>query len=265
MMDDVNKRRKDRQTSRIPNSLRELWNFRLNLFIKEIGKYSRLIINDHFSVIILVLLAFSGLYYQELLASLDGSQSTYVIFLIELLVFILFILTTNLGQPIWLTEEADQAYLFSLGRQWFDYWKSSSLISIPIPLIITGLVSGLVFPLLRKIGVWSQMYFPFELTSVLFLHFLSMLTYLFRARAESIFTKGRVFLLNILGLAFLLFVREPINLILFTLLIFLYLGFFFYSYRNWANQVIRFDYVVEQEKERKSSFYRWISDRKSVV
>ena len=68
------------------SDLKQLFSKRLNLFLKEVGKYGRLIFNDHFSIILFVLLGFGALYYQQQLNYLQTLETNqYKLPLITLL------------------------------------------------------------------------------------------------------------------------------------------------------------------------------------
>lgn len=259
MIDKQKVKKQTKHRTRIPQTLSELWQFRLGLLLKELGKYSRLIINDHFSVILLVLLAFAGIYYQEVLSLLEGRQTSGILFLIKSIVLLVLFLVTSMGQPIWLTEEADKAYLFSLGKAWFNYWKQSSLLSLPLPLIVSAILTSLAYPILERLGIWSWTNFYWVILSVLILQLFSIVTYLFRARAAFILSPRLVFVYRFLVLTILIFMNEPLNLIIVALLLILYLGLFIFTMRTWSSQIIQFEYVVKQEARRKSRFYKWVS------
>ncbi|HJF16729.1 MAG TPA: ABC transporter permease, partial [Globicatella sulfidifaciens] len=57
-------------------NLTELRQKRLQSLIKEMGKYGRLIFNDHFSVILFVILGFFMFFYREQLVVLQGDHTT---------------------------------------------------------------------------------------------------------------------------------------------------------------------------------------------
>ena len=52
--------------------LNSLWQGRLRDFAKTMSRYSRLILNDHMALILLVAFGFFSIYYQQLLTSLQS-------------------------------------------------------------------------------------------------------------------------------------------------------------------------------------------------
>lgn len=247
------------------HNLYNLGQVRFKHLIKEIGKYSRLIINDHFSIILLVLLAFGGFYYQNLLAkvqTLDLGQVKGPVVLVSTL-FLSFLF--QLGRPIWFTQEADKAYLFPQGEAWYGYWLRWTLVSLILPLLV--LISGglMVYPFLKLVTAWA------DHSVYLFLGLLSLLKLVdYLMLYLSIFDLGLAYkkkqftrLAYTLVFAGILLVSSfmPTTwdwMTLFTPSV-LSLAYFIWAYNHKKYYPIEFDYVVEEDQTREASFYRWVS------
>lgn len=79
---------------------KSLWQQRYSNYLKEIGKYSKLIMNDHFSIILLIIFAFGALYYRDLIMQLQALDLSVIRWVIILGVVIWLSSIFQFGQPI---------------------------------------------------------------------------------------------------------------------------------------------------------------------
>ena len=134
---------------------KDLWQKRFSSYLKEIGKYARLIMNDHFSIILLIIGAFAALYYRELLMQLQTMDLNVIRWVIIFAVVAWLGVAFQFGRPIWLTKDPDKSYLFPRGEEWHNYWLKSTLVSVGFPLVIISIATVLIMPFLQLISVWD--------------------------------------------------------------------------------------------------------------
>ncbi|GAB7231802.1 ABC transporter permease [Facklamia hominis] len=135
--------------------LTHLFNHRLNKKLKEIGKYSRLIVNDHFSVIMLVILGFVALSYREFLNYLSQPLTEIIKLALLSIIMLFFALSLSLGQPYWFNHLADPSYLFARGDAWRSYWKKALTVTAVLPLIGQLLAFSMMLPILVTAFNWA--------------------------------------------------------------------------------------------------------------
>src|SRR5699024_1204060 len=109
-------------------SLAQLWQQRLSQFLKELGKYGRLIFNDHFSIILFVILGFGAFFYRDQLLRLQAMDTAAIRLPIIAISVILLAVCFQLGRPLWLTQDSDKSYLFARGKEWHAYWLKGTLL-----------------------------------------------------------------------------------------------------------------------------------------
>ena len=252
-------RRSRNVPSRLPESFEGLWRYRFRQFAKEVGKYGRLIVNDHFSIMILVLLAFFAMYYQEALVLIGKLESNLLEMTLKLLMSIILLLTTSLGRPIWLTEEADKSYLFGQGSQWQSYWLKGTLVGLVIPIIVSVLMTSLLFPFLAILSDWASHHYFLLIFMIVSIHILNfMVSYINSFQDKKISSLSR-WLVCFMIITCFIFLNSPLNLWGSFIGVLGWGIYVLYRYFNKSESLIQFEYVVEEENKRKSSFYKWIS------
>ena len=246
-------------------SLEELGKARFKYFIDQVGKYSRLIINDHFSVILMVLLAFGAIYYRDLLGHLQTLQASSlrlpVIIVATGLIGGLF----QMGHPMWFTKQADRSYLFAQGQKWHPYWFKWVMSSLFLPFIYLALGSFLVYPFLKLVSPW--VHYPVWLFIALvwlmkvadyLMVYLSAfdlgLAYQSRQLGRSAYS---IIFTIILFISCLLPKTWDLGMLILPVAItFIY---FLWAFQNINYYPMQFDYVVALEAKRQATFYRWVS------
>lgn len=239
-----------------------LWSKRFQSFIREIGKYSRLVLNDHFSIILLVLLAFGALYYRELfnyLSTIDPYSVRWVIILTTTL-SLGFIF--NIGQPIWLVFDPDKSYLFPRGRQWSRYWLKGMMCGMLLPSIILILWLILVHPFLILVTTWSQA----QLVTLIgisllykFIQFMMIYLKIYQLGFSRWVSHSKLLVTIIYGFTFMLSSLIEANtwlLLAVAIMLSLWTWMEFQrSQQAWAD----FEFVVADEEHRTANFYKWMS------
>lgn len=137
------------------NEMTALWQIRFRHLMKEIGKYGRLIFNDHFSIIIVLILGFGGMYYQQLLVNLQHNMTHWVQWLIRLVLVLLYVVLIKMGKPIWFMNQADKSYLFARGHDFDRYWFGGMIVGMVVPIVMMVGLSLIVWPFIVMVSQWS--------------------------------------------------------------------------------------------------------------
>lgn len=242
------------------------WNKRFSAYLKEVGKYGRLIMNDHFSIIILIILAFAGLYYRELLVQLQSMDLSIVRWGIIVGAVVYLSLIFIWGRPIWLTKDPDKSYLFARGEEWQSFWLKSTLVSSILPMVIIALGTAVLMPFLEIIQVWTlseSWLLILYLTVFKLISFLLLYLDIFNLGFGQIISQplSRTHHSIFVGLVLLLTFTLPSTVAKFIPLVMIVL---LVIYIVWAmtqrqHRWIAFEYVVEEEEQREANFYRWVS------
>ncbi|MEG2707665.1 MAG: ABC transporter permease [Vagococcus sp.] len=110
---------------------------------KNMMKYMKYVLNDHFLLVMLISLGGFGLYYSEFVKSLNSS---FVIG--KVVAIVLCVLTVFVGRLATLMKEADSVFLLPKERHMLNYLKTSFKHSILLPFVVIVLVTGVLMPLL---------------------------------------------------------------------------------------------------------------------
>ena len=134
------------------NTLNDLWQKRFNYYLKEVGKYGRLIFNDHLAIILFVLLGFGSLAYNSILEQASQMPVDQIYIWVILVGVLLLSAVFLLGQPLWLTRRADESYLFPRGHEFNNYWLKGTFLAEVIPMIALSLAAVMYYPFLVLIA-----------------------------------------------------------------------------------------------------------------
>lgn len=245
---------------------KSLWQQRFSNYLKEIGKYARLIMNDHFSIILLVILAFGALYYRELLIQLQALDLSVIRWVIILSVVIWLATIFQFGQPIWFTKDPDKSYLFALGEEWHSYWLKGALVSLVLPAIIISLGTAMIMPFLDLISVWSL-----SQSWLLILYMVAFKAVSFSLLYLDIFNLGFAQIIGrplsrwhhtlLVAVALFITFSLPVtfNIYIPLVMLLLLIVYIAWAMTQRSNRWVAFDHIVEEETRREASLYKWIS------
>lgn len=240
--------------------LTQLWHKRLRYFINELGKYGRLIFNDHFSIVLVILMGFGGFFYKEQLTQLQALEpATVRIPLLAAVVFLL-VIVFNIGRPIWLTRDPDKSYLFAQGKAWHNYWLRGLSLGLVLPaFLLVGMVI-LVAPFLALVSAW-QLTDLWLLVALLVLlkavSYLFLYLNLFRVGFGVNAMQHNGFVAIVLFTSFVL--PAPIHQLWLAGIVSGLLILALWRMRQRSAQMMQFNDVLEQEALRESTFYKWVS------
>ncbi|MGO4928568.1 ABC transporter permease [Fundicoccus sp. Sow4_F4] len=247
-------------------SLAQLWQKRFAQFAKELGKYGRLIFNDHFSIILFVILGFGAFFYREQLVRLQAMDTGSIRLPIIVIAVIILAVCFQLGKPMWLTKDSDKSYLFARGKEWHAYWLKGTLLAVILPVIILLAAVVLLSPFISLVTSWSSEQLLLLCVYLALAKVLSfVLIYL------NIFTLGLGKIQQPLNqwhhtLAFVLVLTSsfllpsrPWHILMFGIVLIGLSAYVLWALTQREQRLIQFEYVIEQETARESTFYKWIA------
>ena len=123
-------------------TLKALFNRRRTRYIKEIMKYGRLIFNDHFVLLIFLLVGAGGLAYSQYLDTVTQGMIQPRLF-----VGLLFFILASTGSTTLLLEPADQIFLLPKEEGFKKVFKQLVTRSYIESLLPVGLITLVTFPI----------------------------------------------------------------------------------------------------------------------
>ena len=231
---------------------KKLWRQRLQLYIKEMRRYLRLIFNDHFKFVLIFAVGAGAFYYQKWLETL--SPQFPALFLITIVIAL--VLTQSPIQTF--LKEADLVFLLPLETKLKTYFNMSIIYSYIVQCYVLFLVFAVVSPLylhqkgssfehLILVGIillvvkawniwvsWKMGYFlePFVRYS----------DFVVRLSINFLFT---YFLLNQGNFIYPMFLGLVMVLL-----------WFYFSKQTSKNKTLKWEKLIELESQRMMMFYR---------
>lgn len=246
------------------NNLQDLFKDRIMKRLKEIGKYSRLIFNDHLSIILFGLIGFLLLIYQQLLNQLSGEVSLTFRLGLTSLITLTLVLFIQFGSPYWLNEPADDAYLFGRGKEWLSYWRRGLFYSMGISALLLVPVVVILMPLIAAVSAWQANQSLLLIGIILLLKMLQLfnlhLNVMRTPRHPKDRFKAGAFMVSLAGLIFLsLWVGHPWHIGLYLITI-LWLGLFtLMRYQRLKDGRLNFHYAIQESLKQRARFYKFVS------
>ncbi|MGX6979994.1 ABC transporter permease [Vagococcus elongatus] len=124
-----------------------LYDRRLKNYQKKMFRYLKYVFNDHFSLILIVLMGGFMFFYSEMIKQID--QSFYYG---KLLVGLIWLLTLFVGQLSTIVEEADKVFLLPKEKEMTRYLEKAFRHSLVLPALFLLLIVALSQPLLMAIA-----------------------------------------------------------------------------------------------------------------
>lgn len=242
--------------------MNNLWSKRLKHWLKEIGKYARLILNDHFSIFVVIILSFLGLYYRELILFLQLNYSEPTPGWFYLVMGILMLLILKVGSPLWLTLAPDASYLYPQGAHWRHYWTKGILVGMILPIVVSCVVLVVMYPIIATVTPYTISQWPILLILVISFRFIQAMTnYLttYRLGLARWTTSPSRWIQVMLSIIFTWGIIHPTNGMLVIVLCLVILILLAADCRNVSSSWPQFDTVVDLERQRQAQFYRWVS------
>src|SRR5699024_9256913 len=123
-------------------TLNHLFQKRYTLYVKNLLKYARHIVNDHFVLILFLLIGAGGYTYSQFLETV-----TYGMVEPRLFVLLLFLGLTSTGSITLLLEPADRIFLLPKEREFREIFKRLTIRSYASQMISTALITFVAFPI----------------------------------------------------------------------------------------------------------------------
>lgn len=228
-----------------------LWKERFSEKIKEIARYSRYIFNGHIVIVMVFLLGTVAYYYQEWLKTVSDQFPAAMIMAVVLALLVTY-------SPInTFLSEADKIFLLPLERQLTSYFRRSLAVSFIIHAYLLFMGLGVFMPLYAKVNDGDfQAYLPF-LLAILIMKGLNLLirwkVQFFVEKKVHVFDSFVRYAVNVVFLFFLFSSARITFLIPEAVLLLLLL--FFYT-KNTKEKGLKWEFLIEQEERRMTSFYR---------
>ncbi|MGF3073074.1 ABC transporter permease [Facklamia sp. P13055] len=245
-------------------NLDHLFNKRANQLLKEVGKYGRLIFNDHFSIVLFVLMGFLALTYRDLLERLNQGSYFAFIWMIPLMIAFFLTVILNFGHPLWLNHEADRSYLFPRGEDWFKYWRKAFIYTSLSQVSLALLISFLFYPLISIVSDWNQnnaVFFCFIYATLKFLAVINQYLNLYYQN-NNFLSRNSVKTLNYFTGFFItisFYLPDFYPFLMMLVVSGLYLMIVYWRYRILAKNLVDFEFIINQSHANKSRFYKLIS------
>ena len=242
--------------------LNSLWQGRLRDFAKTMSRYSRLILNDHMALILLVAFGFFSIYYQQLLVSLQSQPPQGLGFMMAAACLLVWWAGLAWGRPLLLTYEPDKSYLFARGYQWHVVWKWGVWLGALAPSLVLAVVTLLLAPLISLALGWSLSQALCLIAYVVSAKFLvAWAGYLgFYSGLLPKGLSGPALALALAGLgAGSLWLPANLALGLLALVLLLGAAYIWWACRKVPQHWIEFEALVAQEQARRASLYRWLA------
>ncbi|MCP8615514.1 ABC transporter permease [Salirhabdus salicampi] len=229
----------------------ELWKKRLTSHVKELGRYMRLMFNDHLAFALLFFVAASAYYYQQWIQTLPRTFPVEWIMAITL-----GILLTH--SPVrTLLKEADTVFLLPAEHKLKPYFNKSLVYSISIQMYWLVLVVAAVAPLYLSVtnqhAVWLLylliVLFVFKAWNIL----ASWWMLKQRDRQSHFFDVLVRLLLNIFTIFFFLQGNAYLYATITTVM---FVGILLFNYMTTAKKGLAWDVLIEKDMARMQSFYR---------
>lgn len=217
--------------------------------MKSLLKYSKYMMNDHFLVVLIILLAMLSLEYHKFLSALIVTP--YVKQLIALGLSLVLSGVVLFGRIATYIVEADGHYLSLLQQKWYHYLRKC-LRTAQVVFILPSILVMIIFsPLLSKIG--EQNWMVMTATLVLLKQYDLVVQFLNWQRRSKIQSYW-IYLLAFSTL-YLFFITDYDTLLL-SLLGILYVVLYYVSYQQ--AECLDFDYLIKMEQKRMHSVYRFM-------
>lgn len=237
-------------------TLKALFNRRRTRYIKEIMKYGRLIFNDHFVLLIFILVGAGGLAYSQYLDTV-----TQGLIQPRLLVGLLFFILASTGSTTLLLEPADQIFLLPKEEGFKEVFKELVTRSTLESLLPVGLITFVTFPVFVSTthAVPIDMAFIFlSLASLKGLNALYQLMPFFEMKDGTQKKSQLIWFLVKLGtLIGLLFIHVKLTAIIILIVAGL-VWFQFYNEKLYLNKLFNWERMITAEDQRMQKLYRFI-------
>lgn len=237
-------------------TLNHLFQKRYALYIKNLLKYARHIVNDHFVLVLFLLIGAGGYTYSQFLETV-----TYGMVEPRLFVLLLFLGLTSTGSITLLLEPADRIFLLPKEREFREVFKRLTIRSYASQMISTALITFVTFPIFvttLNAKTIDSLFIFLTLASLKWLNLLTKIYPFFYNRQENERKLNIImFAVKLFALISLLFIHIQLTAIILTLIA-LFGAYQFFAEKIYFNQFFKWETMIEKEERRLQRMYRFI-------
>lgn len=223
---------------------------------KSLIKYSRYIVNDHFVLLLLLIIGAGGFAYRNYLETVTASMIMPKLFLV-----ILFFLVIISGKITLLVKEADKIFLLPKTTEFRTIFNQQLFYSFGKAILTIGLVTWLSSPLLFQLLRLTLFEVLATFLAFLSLKWLNLLVQIFPFFSTNKRNyqkyKRSIMLFTLMSVFLLIFVQK---LLITAVLIILFIGtmYLFLSGKIYNKQTLKWEKMIEVEEKRLQNIYRFI-------
>lgn len=237
-------------------TLEGLFKKRYSLYMKNLLKYARHIINDHFVLVFFLLIGVGGYTYSQFLETI-----AYGMVGPRILVLFLFFILTSAGSITLLLEPADSIFLLPKEREFRGVFKRLTARSFASQMISTALLTFVTFPIFvttLNVSTTDSIFIFLTLASLKWLNLLTKIYPFFYTHQKQEFKlEFSMQLIKILTLVSLLFIQIRTTAIIITAIA-LFSAYQFFTEKIYFNQFFKWEIMIEKEERRMQRIYRFI-------
>lgn len=234
-------------------TLKQLFKKRNAAYLKDISKYGRIIINDHFVLILFILFGAGGFAYSNYLETLSLGMIQP-----RLLVALLFLGVVSTGSVKLLLEPADKIFLLPKEEGFKKIFKQMIRSSYLQTLLSVAAVAFLTFPIFVT-TIDAQTYelvlIFLTLASLKWLHILNKVAPFFETEAKNY--TWHLLGIKVLAISGLLFINIPLTTLIVGA-VGLYMAYQFFSGKILFSHVFKWGTMIQAEEKRMQRLYRFI-------
>ena len=237
-------------------TLNRLFQKRYTLYLKNLLKYARHIVNDHFVLVFFLLIGVGGYTYSQFL-------ETVTLEMVEprLVVLLLFFMLTSTGSITLLLEPADRVFLLPKEREFQKVFKQLTFRSFASQMISMALLTFVTFPIFVTTLDTNTMESLFIFLTLVSLKWLNLLTkmypFFYSQKENERKLKLAMVGIKLLTLTSLLFINLPITAILITLVAVIG-AIQFLTGKMYFKQFFKWETMIETEERRMQKIYQLI-------
>ncbi|MEH7343014.1 ABC transporter permease [Bacillus sp. JJ1532] len=230
---------------------KKLWRERFNQRMKELSRYSRYIFNGHIVIVLLFLIGTAAYFYQEWLKTVPEQFPAAAIMAV-----VIGLLLTYSPISTFLSE-ADKIFLLPLESKLSRYFFRSIIVSFAVHAYLIFLGLGVFIPMYARVndGDFNK-FMPF-LFVILIIKALNVIVrwkvlYFVETKVHVIDSLVRY----AINAVFLFFLFSNARIIFLIPVVLLLMGLLFFYHRNTMDKGLKWEYLIEMEERRMTSFYR---------
>ena len=237
-------------------TLNHLFQKRYTLYLKNLLKYARHIVNDHFVLVFFLFIGVGGYTYSQFLETITLGMVQPRLF-----VFLLFFMLTSTGNITLLLEPADRVFLLPKEREFQKIFKQLTLRSFASQMLTMALLTFVTFPVFVTTLDTKTIESVFIFLTLVSLKWLNLLMkiypFFYNRKEDERKLKFGLIAIKLLTLLSILFVHLRITALIITLIAGLSAVQFFRG-KIYFKQFFKWETMIENEERRMQNIYQLI-------